>query len=76
MLLGNNLFDSFKEDVSESVNVVSVYANTFRCQFIDIAGNIVERKGRAILEVPKAIIARLQLDSLFKRLKVGLPKWC
>ena len=43
MLLGNNLFESFKEDVTASVISVSVYANTFRRQFIDTAGKIVCR---------------------------------
>lgn len=76
MVLGNNLFESFKEDVSESVIAVSVYADTFRRQFIDIAGRIV-RSGRiTILKVPRAVFDRLQLDRLFGRLKVGLPKLC
>ena len=73
MLLGNNLFESLKEDVTESVISTSVYADTFLYQFIDRAGIIVERKGRQMLEVPKAVYERLQLNRLFEQLKVGLP---
>ncbi len=35
MVLGNNLFESFKDDVTEAVIPVSVYADTFRHRFID-----------------------------------------
>jgi hypothetical protein len=76
MLLGNNLFEAFKEDVTESVISVNVYADTFRRQFIDIAGKIVRKRGKIMLQVPRAIFERFQFDRLLGRLSAGLPKWC
>ena len=37
MLLGNNLFEAFKEDVSKPVIAVTMYADTFLRQFLDTA---------------------------------------
>lgn len=76
MVMGNNLFEAFKEDVTEAVISVKVYADTFRRQFIDIAGKIVRKGGKVLLQVPRAVFERLQLDRLLGRLEVGLPKLC
>ena len=76
MLLGNNLFESFKEDVTEPVIPVSVYANTFRRQFIDTAGKMVRHSGKLIMKVPRATFKRLQLDTLLKRCQTSLPLLC
>ncbi len=65
MLVGNNLFEAFKEDVSEPVISISVYADTFRRQFLDTAGKLLRHAGKLILKVPKTTFERLQLDRLF-----------
>ena len=36
MLVGNNRFEAFKEDVSKPVMAVTMYADTFRSQFLDV----------------------------------------
>ncbi len=76
MLLGNNLFESFKEDVTESVIPVSVYADTFRRQFIDTAGKMVRHAGKLIMKVPRATFKRLQFDKLFNICQTSLPLLC
>ena len=76
MLLGNNLFESFKEDLTESVIPVSVYANTFRRQFIDTAGQIVRHAGKMIMKVPRAAYERLQFGKLFEKCQNSLPQLC
>ena len=65
MLLGNNLFEAFKEDVSKPVIAVTMYADTFRRQFLDTAGKLVRHAGKLILKIPKTTFERLQLDQLF-----------
>ena len=67
MLLGNNLFETFKTDVSASVIPTTVYANTFRRQFIDTAAKIVRNGTKLIMKVPNACFQRLQFDQLFVR---------
>ena len=65
MLLGNNLFEAFKEDVSKPVIAVTMYADTFRRQFLDTAGKLLRHAGKLILKIPKTTFERLQLDQLF-----------
>ena len=72
MLVGNNLFEAFKEDVSQPVIAVSVYADTFRRQFLDIAGKLLRHAGKLILKVPKTTFERLQLDRLFTTCRQSL----
>ena len=76
MLVGNNLFESFKEDVTEPVIAVSVYADTFRRQFIDTAGKIVRHAGKVVMKVPRAAYERLQFGKLFDRCQNNLPQLC
>jgi hypothetical protein len=76
MLLGNNLFEAFKEDVTEAIIPVSVYADTFRRKFIDTAGKLVFHSGKLVMKVPMVDFVRLQMDRLFLRLQVGLPQLC
>jgi hypothetical protein len=76
MLLGNNLFEAFKEDVTEAIIPVSVYADTFRRKFIDTAGKLVFHSGKLVMKVPMVDFVRLQLERLFLRLQVGLPQLC
>jgi hypothetical protein len=76
MLVGNNLFESFKEDVTEPVIPVSVYADTFRRQFIDTAGKIVCHAGKVFMKIPRAAYERLQFGKLFEKCKIGLPQLC
>ena len=59
MLIGNNLFEAFKEDVSEPVIALTVYADTFRRQFLDTAGKLVRHAGKLILKVPKTTFERI-----------------
>lgn len=65
LLLGNNLFEAFKEDVCAPVIPVVVYAVTFRRLFLDTAGKLIRHAGKLILKVPKTTFERLQLDLLF-----------
>jgi hypothetical protein len=67
MMLGNNVFESFKIDVSASVIPVTVYADTFRRKFIDTAAKIVRNGKKLIMKVPTACLQRLQFDKLFDR---------
>jgi len=67
MLLGNNLFETFKTDVSASVIPPSVYADTFRRQIIDTAAKIVRNGRKLIMKLPNACFQRLQFDQLFFR---------
>jgi len=76
MLLGNNLFESFKEDVTEAVIPVSVYANTFRRRFIKTAGKMVRHAGKLSMKIPRAAFDRLQLDRLFERCQNSSPLLC
>ena len=52
MLLGNNLFEAFKEDVTAPVIPITVYADTFRRQFLDTAGKLARHAGKLIMKVP------------------------
>ena len=76
MVLGNNLFEAFKEDVTEPVIAVSVYADTFRRRFIDTAGKIVRHAGKMIMKVSRVDFQRLQFDRLFEKCQNGLPQLC
>jgi hypothetical protein len=76
MVLGNNLFEAFKEDVTEAVIPVSVYADTFRRKFIDTAGRVVSHAHKLVMKVPAVDFVRLQFEQLFIRLQVGLPQLC
>lgn len=67
MLLGNNLFESFKADVSSSVIATTVYADTFRRQLIDTAAKIVRNGKKLMMKVPTDCFHRLQFDKLFER---------
>jgi len=67
MMLGNNVFESFKIDVSASVIPVTVYADTFRRKFIDTSAKIVRNGKKLIMKVPTACLQRLQFDKLFDR---------
>jgi len=72
MLLGNNLFEAFKEDVSAPVITVTVYADTFWRQFLDTAGKLTRHAGKLIMKVPKASFERLRLDRLFASCRQAL----
>ncbi len=65
MLVGNNFFEAFKEDVSKPVIAVTIYADTFQRQFLDTAGKLLRHAGKLILKIPKTTFERLQLDQLF-----------
>lgn len=74
MLMSNNLFETFKEDVAKLVMMVTIYADTFRRQFLDTAGKLVRHSGKVVLKVPRASFNRLQMGVLFERCQQGLPK--
>ena len=76
MVLGHNLFEAFKEDVTDQVIAASVYADTFRRLFIDTAGQIVGHAGKKIMKVPRGDFNRLQLDRLLAKCQNGLPQLC
>jgi uridine phosphorylase len=72
MLLGNNLFEAFKEDVNAPVITVTVYADTFWGQFLDTACKLTRHAGKLIMKVPKASFERLRLDRLFASCRQAL----
>uniref|UniRef100_B3EME0 Transposase DDE domain-containing protein n=1 Tax=Chlorobium phaeobacteroides (strain BS1) TaxID=331678 RepID=B3EME0_CHLPB len=74
MVLGNNLFEAFKEDVTEAVIPVSAYADTFRRRFIDTAGKLVRHAGKLVMKVNKVDYVRLKFDQLYEKCRVGLPR--
>jgi len=76
MVLGNNLFESFKEDVTEAVIPVSVYADTFRRRFIDTAGKLVRHAGKLVMKVNLVDFVRLKFDRLYEKCLTGLPQLC
>ena len=76
MVLGNNLFEAFKEDVTEAVIPVSVYADTFRRKFIDTAGKLARHAGKLVLKVSKVDFMRLRFDRLYEKCQAGLPQLC
>ncbi len=67
MLISNNMFESFKTDVSPSVIATTVYATTFRRVLIDTAAKIVRYGRKLIMKVPVACFHRLKFDLLFER---------
>jgi len=76
MVLGHNMFEAFKEDVTEQVIATTVYADTFRRQFIDTAGQIVCHAGIIIMKVSRVDFKRLLFESLLAKFKNGLPQLC
>jgi len=67
MLISNNMFESFKTDVSPSVIATTVYATTFRRVLIDTAAKIIRYGKKLIMKVPVAFFHRLKFDLLFER---------
>ncbi|HHE07352.1 MAG TPA: IS1380 family transposase, partial [Chlorobaculum parvum] len=76
MVLGNNLFEAFKEDVTEAVIPASVYVDTFRRKFIDTAGKLVRHAGKLVLKVSRLDAHRLRFDRLYEKCQTGLPQLC
>jgi len=76
MVLGNNLFEAFKEDVTEAIIPVSAYADTFRRQFIDTAEKMVRHAGKLVFKVSTIDFNRLRFDRLFDKCQTGLPQLC
>jgi hypothetical protein len=67
MLIAFFLFETFKEDNLQDILPTSSYATTIRRQMVDIAAKIVRTGGEIILKVPKVILQRLKLDTLWTR---------
>ena len=67
MLLSFFLYESFKEDVTESVVPVVSYATTLRRKAIDFAAKIVHTGGRTILKVTQATWNQLDIPRLWER---------
>lgn len=67
MLIAFFLFETFKEDVSDSIVAVKSYATTFRRQFIDIAAKIVSHAGKKILLFARDTFNRLNIHALWER---------
>jgi hypothetical protein len=68
MVLSFNLYESFKWDICQEVEVVALSAqpNTFRRTFIDIAGKIVRHGRKCILKVTKEVRERLSLERIWE----------
>ena len=64
-LLAFALFEAFKADVTDLVIPETAYATTFRRQFVDVAGKIVDHAGQIVLKVTQAVLDRLRLDKLW-----------
>lgn len=67
MVLSFNLYESFKWDICQEVQVVALSSrpNTFRRTFIDIAGKIVRHGRRCILKITKEVKERLSLERIW-----------
>src|SRR2546427_3105431 len=73
MVIAFFLFETFKEDNLEDILPISSYATTVRRQLVDIAAKIVRTGGAVMLKVPKAIMERLKLDTLWTRCRQAPP---
>ena len=67
MVLGNNLFEVFKQDVCDSVIPLSMYASTFRRQMIDVAAKVVRHAGKLVMKVSMAVYENLNMELLFSK---------
>jgi hypothetical protein len=67
MVLGNNLFEVFKQDVCDSVISISMYASTFRRQMIDVAAKVVRHAGKLVMKVSRAVYENLNMEILFTK---------
>jgi len=67
MVIAFFLFETFKEDNLQDILPLSSYATTVRRQLVDIAAKVVRKAGQIILKVPKTIMERLTLDTLWMR---------
>ena len=74
MVLGN-LFESFKENLTDPVIPATVYADTFRRLFTDRAGKFIHRGGKLMMKKTRIVFEQLQLDRPFDRFGIGLPQW-
>lgn len=76
MLISYFLFESYKSDISEEVDldrVKSMYPDTFRRKFIDFAGNIVKTGNEIILKIVDRIYKELRIDKLWELCQNSIP---
>jgi hypothetical protein len=68
MVLSFNLYESFKWDICQEVEVLALSSqpNTFRRTFIDIAGKIVCHGRKCILKVTREVRERLSLERIWE----------
>jgi len=67
MLISFFLYESFKEDVCESIVPLTAYATTVRRRLIDFAAKIVRHAGKIILKVTTATWKQLEIYALWVR---------
>ena len=53
MVIGFNLFESYKRDVLKEVVAVGTYATTVRRQLVDLAGKVVRSGRQLVLKVTR-----------------------
>ena len=73
MVVGFFLFQTFKEDNLKDILPVTACATTVRRQLMDLAAKVVRRGGEVILKVPRAVMQRLQLQTLWTRCQNASP---
>lgn len=74
MVLAHNLFETFKDDVSDIVIATNVYASTFRRQMIDVAAKVVRHAKKMVLKVSRAVYENLQMGLLFTKATTFTPQ--
>jgi hypothetical protein len=73
MVVSFFLFQTFKEDSLKDILPVTAGATTVRRQLMDLAAKVVRRGGQVILKVPRAVMQRLQLQTLWTRCQNASP---
>jgi len=73
MLTAFFLFECFKRDVLSEVMPAGSYATTVRRKVVDIAVKIVKTANRILMKVPRAIMKRLKLETLWERCQNPIP---
>lgn len=67
MLVAHSLYCCFAEQITGEVVKPECYPNTFRRQFLDVAGKVVDTGREVILKVTEAVFDRLKLDEIWER---------
>jgi hypothetical protein len=73
MVVSFFLFETFKEDNLKDILPITSYATTIRQKLVDFAAKVVRTGHELILKVPTAVMARLDLATLWTRCQTASP---